>query len=72
MNSHCSSNTSAGGAGTGRIVECELRLVHFTADDPVLAAAEAVIEFRVRRTGLSRFENMKAEQAVPEFQAMFQ
>jgi hypothetical protein len=36
MDSHRRSNASAGRTGSGRIVERELRLVHFTADDAML------------------------------------
>ena len=73
MHAHGRSDAGAGGAGTGRIVERELSLMHVAGDQTVLCAAETVVEL-LRSLGLRplRFDDVKAQQSIAELQSVLQ
>jgi hypothetical protein len=72
MHPHRRSDARTGRAGAGRVVERELGRVHLAGDQVMPRAAEAGIELLVLGAGLFRFRDVKAEQAVAEFQSVFE
>jgi len=66
MHAHRGADAGTRRTSAGRIVERELALVHDTGHEPMLGAAEAVVEFLQAGTKLLGFDDVKAEQPVAQ------
>ena len=72
MHPHRRADARARWAGARRVVERELGLVHLAGDKPMPGAAETVVKLLVLAAKLLRLHDVKAEQAVSEFQSVLQ
>jgi hypothetical protein len=72
MYAHRGADAGAGRAGARGVVERELERLHLARDEPVLGAAEAVVELLVGRAELLRLHDVEAEEAVAELEPVLE
>ena len=72
MHPHRRADARARGASARRVVEGELGLVHLAGDKSMPRAAEPVVKLLVLLAELLRLHDVKAEQAVAQFQSVFE